>query len=1671
VLLVGGGVALVGAAAAGWWAWRFIHQQLAPLVSENLSTLFNRPVKVGAVEGVSLNQLTFGKSSLPPTATDPDRATVDAVKVRFNLWQLLWTRTLGLDVTLVNPDAYIEQNREGQWITTQIKQGSAEKQAVSLQLETLRLQNGQAKLAPYGRVTSSTPIKTDANQPSKPATPTSKNQPTTLSPQAVARPIVGLQNINGAVTFRNDNKLIGYDITTQPETGGHIHLRGNTNLELPETALKVDSRDLLAADLSLLVPLPVKLLTGRLNTNLEVAFPPNNQPLQFNGKLQFHDLAARVDQVPQLLKQLNGELRFRGQEVALQNVSGRYGGILVKVGGKLDTQKGYNLRVKVPKANVPEILQAANAKPTDLPIALNGAFRAEATVTGAIAQPLVRGVVRNVQPVEVDRVSFQDTKAAFSVTPQAVVVEQFQAVPTEGGLITGRGTVKLGNQIGLVADIQADSLPGDAFARAYGANTANFSVGQVSATAEIFGPVNNIQTVVQWQAPQATYPGRGRITVAGSNIRFDNTAVLVAGGVVRGSGLISNGRWQAALNPSGIELSQFNSQLRGLFSGDLRLAGSLSNLDPSAIRAEGNLRFSEGLAIITQPLEASVRWLGDRLQIVDASAPGFNGNGVILTRLTGPGAPTVENLDLNLSLSGYRLTELPVTLPPQLQVAGTADFNGRVSGALDAITVAGRLGLNNLAVNTFAFEPRLAGDVRYALNRGASLDLAGQQDRIAVVLDDRYRPRSFYLRQGNTVAQGQGNGERLLASLRNFPLEALNIVPAANVGKVSGSLNGNFDLNIADLNNPAVVGDVAIVNPAVGFINANPVSAQSDNACLVPPDYQNQPIPCGKSLFTGRFRYVNRVAVLEEGSQLRLGSSRYLLSGSFDAGAEPQFRGKLVADEGRIEDIFALLQWFELADLGRFGAPNYGNASDVDTIAVGSPNATLINQLRRYSEIVALNRQEIIARQNSSFLPDLSTLKGGFTGSVDLAYSARTGAAADFNLNGADWQWGECARLSGERVSASCQTYQADQVIVAGSFKNGVLELLPASLQAGDSLLSFRGQVGGPQQSGQLEAKNIPVEVLRDLFRLPIDVGGNLTATATLGGSTANPQFEGELNLTDGKVNQGKTIPPVRSLFGYNNARLTFFTRFLTADAASAANPAASLKPDDRFQFDGSIPYKLPFAKVAPDNYHASLNLNISNDGLGLISLFTDQVAWQGGEGIVQLQVAGDLPPDNLNFGLLTATGTASVKNAQIAAKALPQPLTNVNGNIRFEQNRIRVESLTGEFGNGEVIARGVIPLQYELSDADPDRSNPLIVNLNRLSVNLTNLYRGDVNGKVLVAGAALAPRIGGEIQLSNGRIIIGAQQANLPASANTASSGTDAVPPRSGSLAQTNSSFTPPRFDNLQVSLGSRLRVTYSSLLSFLVQGNLLVSGTQADPLLDGTVRIRSGQVNLYTTQFNLVRGFANTAVFDSSQGLDPTLNVRLVTSIPEVTRYPSNPTNSPFPPSEIVGTTSAAGNFGAVQTVRVQASVTGPASQLFNNLQLTSSPSRSQTEILALLGGGFIGNVQGNTTTALASIAGSPILTGIQNLINDTLGISDFRLFPTTIISENRRTTTLALAAELGFDLTRDLSISVLQLLTVQQPTQFSLRYRLNNQLLLRGSTDFQNESRAVLEFETRF
>lgn len=121
--IVFGTILLVALTGGVLYARNLINQRLVPLAERNLKQLLGRPVEIGEVAGFSLNSLRFDSASIPatpedrdyPSGTLRDRITAEAVKVEFNLWRLLINQTLGLNVTLIDPDIYLDQTPDGSW--------------------------------------------------------------------------------------------------------------------------------------------------------------------------------------------------------------------------------------------------------------------------------------------------------------------------------------------------------------------------------------------------------------------------------------------------------------------------------------------------------------------------------------------------------------------------------------------------------------------------------------------------------------------------------------------------------------------------------------------------------------------------------------------------------------------------------------------------------------------------------------------------------------------------------------------------------------------------------------------------------------------------------------------------------------------------------------------------------------------------------------------------------------------------------------------------------------------------------------------------------------------------------------------------------------------------------------------------------------------------------------------------------------------------------------------------------------------------------------------------------------------------------------------------------------------------------------------------------------------
>ncbi|MEG4576079.1 translocation/assembly module TamB domain-containing protein [Microcoleus sp. N3A4] len=1167
------------------------------------------------------------------------------------------------------------------------------------------------------------------------------------------------------------------------------------------------------------------------------------------------------------------------------------------------------------------------------------------------------------------------------------------------------------------------------------------------------GKVRILGTVDNLTANGITANGDGQIRLANG------------GGIVNAKGSAASGNWRASIEGEQIALSRFQQafeaqrqslqtggvvsgtqnlpQLRGLFNGNINLSGPIA-ASPQTVRAGGSFRISE-LPFLKQPFEAVFNWDGKRVEIENATTPGLTANGFVNVELAGKGLPSVSNLDLNVKLSNFNLAALPAEQLAFLSaigdknssqqsqpLRGNVDFTGRLTGTLAALSLVGDVEVRDLAVNQIAFDPVLAGTVNADAGKSVDLRLAGRQDKIEVALNQSFLPTSFLVQRGESVARGQTEGETLRVNLSDFPLAALNLSPGkeAGLGPITGTVSGQVNVPGWKMPlNPATLqasGQIAIAQPAIGYIKGDSFQAE--------------------------FSYANGSATLTNGI-FRQGSGQYLISGNVQTGANPKFAGKVNVQQGNLQQVLAALQYFNLGDLARgLKPPVYGDSGDVQTVAVGEPDAPLIEQLRRLAEIETILQQQQ-AVKSSEKLPALSQLQGTFGAEIAVAGSLQTGVQAQFNVKGDNWQWGK---------------YVAEKFSIEGSFQDGILTVLPLEIRSGKSAIGFSGQLGQKAQSGQLRVENVPVEELAKLVELPfVDVTGNLNLRANLAGSLENPQATGELSLLEGTLN-GEPIKQADGSFSYSNARLNF-------------GGSALVTQTEPIEVQGSLPFELPFAAVKADSNQIDLRANLKNEGLAIINVLTPQVAWVSGQGQVQIRVGGTLQDP-------VAQGIANFENATVRARAFPEPLTGLTGTVRFEGDRIRVEGIRGQLSQGEVVAQGVIPLSVPFAEGDVDADNPLAVNLDKLALNLRGLYSGGVVGQVQARGTARRPQLSGNIELYNGEVFLpsaggGTTQLASSSSASASDSPSTSSPSPATDVSASPSAATSPSpspspsfevgLNDLRLNLGRGIRVTSAPILSFQATGGLTVNGTLDDLRPEGTIRLTSGSVNLFTTQFKLDRGYPQTATFIPTQGLDPTLDVRLATSVQEVTRFR---TPGASVASEIADEPTT---FGSVRSVRIQALVQGRASQLAESLELRSSPSRSETEIVALLGGSFVQTLgQGDSTLAIANLAGAGLLNNLQSAITNATGLSEFRLFPTRIrgneaqsASSSSGAGSLGLGLEVGFDITRNISASIIRVLSANQPTEFTVRYRLSDKILLRSSSNFQGDNRVTAEYELRF
>jgi translocation and assembly module TamB len=1713
-------ILLAGGAGGSWWLWRFIHTQLAPLISDALTQELSRPVRMGPLERISLSSVRFGPTTLPATPTDPDRVAVSAVEVQFNPWPLLTQRRLPLNVTLIDANGYLEQDEAGLWVGTKLKRAK-EKGPIEIQLNQVRLQNATIEFSPKPK-------------PKRP------------------RQSVRLKNLAGFINLLDRNRRFSYYVRADSLQQGTFRVRGETK-KLTQTdgktdllsKINIEGDNFLLSEVDRLIRLPVDIQAGRSDGKVDVTLNPD---LTFGvqGRLKLKQARLVAPGTPKPIQAINGDIELADQTVKLKGVKGQFGLIPVVATGTIDPVAGFDLDVQIARLGLPTFFKTFAIKS---PVPIIGTVAAQIKLTGPATAPILSGAVRNIQPVIVDKLAIAQASGNFRLNTKTGVMQlaNLVAMPQVGGRVTGQGQMRVAVPQTVNLDLTAVGVPGDAIAQIYASQKPPFKIGNVSATANIRGNVNNLVTRVNWRAPESDYAATGDLTIAqnGRNLDLTRFAAQAYGGSVTATGqlrdqqwslqaklananlakinptltgLISGDamlrgrldqpniaqttgtinlttqtyggqinaiaqladrRWQATVNLAGVQLAQANPDLRGAADGTLRLRGNLAELDRARTTVDGQVRLSQGIALVKQPIDAKFNWDGRQINLISAIAPDLFASGKILVDLKT--TPTIAGLDLRVKTQNLALSTLPLTLPEQVKLRGMTDFDGRITGLPTQPQLRGQVALRDFAVNQLGFAP-LKGAIDLTPGRGIQLDLAGGGDRFAFNLNGQNQPIALNVQRGAFKLVGQAQGELFNVAVAALPLDELATL-GLPLPEIGGTLSGNLAVNIAQrsLPNAIVTIDQAAIGQFPSAFRSEQIQAQVSyvNGAARGSIALRQPRfgTISSNDVTTNFAYANQVLRVAD-LVVQKGDSRFTIAGSVDLSRPtPQVAGTLNVAQGQIADVLGALQIFRLTDFLRGPTlPTYANAQAIGVPTVGASrqsDVSLKTQLERLAELNMQIKQLALSRasltQTSAdgqsvepILPELADIRGRFNANTRFRFGAQGLEVDALNLVANNVEWRPYpGYVSLQRVGDRTAVVKDDNrilklqaITVAASYTAGQLNLTRAEAQMGDALAKLQLNYGGQETFAQFNLTKLPIVEIQRFYPLfSANIGGEIGFQATLNGKRATPTTpatlsgQGNIEVTEGSIN-GVPIATARGIFNYLQGRL---------DGAAALRLTDQSEP---LKVRADVPLGLAMLGVEPKDQRVEGKIEVKNEGLALLNLVGAPIKWLGGAGEVNLDLGGTSQN-------VTASGIVALNDASFELQGLPQPLTNVNGRIQFNRDVARVEQLEAVFSQGKVAARGTLPLfnltpnlpiPNNLAVADclsADPNQPLNIALDRISLSYKGLYQGGVRGCVNVAGNLLQPQVTGEIALFNGQVLLADEMPDVAAAGGTADADAGAG----------------LSFQDLRLKLDQNIQIVKAPIVNFVAGGTLTVNGNLNALKPKGEIVLKSGQVNLFTTQFVLARGYKHKAEFTPERGLDPTLDIRLISSVPEVTRSPIQTTTQTFS-SEVNDAPLLATNFGSLQTVRIEAKVAGPASQLFDNLELSSSPNRSRNEIIGLIGGGFVDTLgRGDSTLGIANLAGSALLTNIQGFIGNALGLSEFRLFPTISTDEDRRSSTLGLAAETGVDITPALSASVLKILTSPKPAQFGLRYRINDNILFRGSTDFFGDNRAVFEYNVRF
>jgi translocation and assembly module TamB len=273
----------------------------------------------------------------------------------------------------------------------------------------------------------------------------------------------------------------------------------------------------------------------------------------------------------------------------------------------------------------------------------------------------------------------------------------------------------------------------------------------------------------------------------------------------------------------------------------------------------------------------------------------------------------------------------------------------------------------------------------------------------------------------------------------------------------------------------------------------------------------------------------------------------------------------------------------------------------------------------------------------------------------------------------------------------------------------------------------------------------------------------------------------------------------------------------------------------------------------------------------GTAALMGDQALAVTGNGGINMKLAQTFDPDitssgHLDFnvnasGTLTQpafSGRVRVSNVALALKDLPNGISNLNGNLIFDQNRLQVQDLVGTTGGGQLKFGGFLTYQQGIYGDFTATGKDIRVRYLGISATAdTTLH---------LQGSQTNMLLSGNIQIT--RFIIG---RNVDFASFAGTPGASAPPDPTA----------PSSHVRLDVHIFSAPQLDFQNSYAQLAGSvDLRIRGTVAQPAMLGRINVTDGTATFAGTTYNLQRG---EIFFTNPVKIEPIIDIDATTRVEE--------------------------------------------------------------------------------------------------------------------------------------------------------------------------------------------